>query len=83
MKGPAFLIGETITVPSNIGRQLCKDFETEHLSLFSNSFRRLVGSKLEEALTNNLQEFLLELREDFAFVARQKRLTLDAEIYVR
>lgn len=38
---------------------------------------RLVESKLEEALVNNLQHFLLELGKGFAFVARQKRLTLD------
>lgn len=36
---------------------------------------RLVESKLEEALINNLQNFLLELGKGFAFVARQKRLT--------
>lgn len=40
---------------------------------------RLVESKLEEALTNNLQNFLLELGKGFAFVARQKRLTLDGD----
>jgi predicted nuclease of restriction endonuclease-like (RecB) superfamily len=40
---------------------------------------RLVESKLEEALTNNLQEFLLELGKGFAFIARQKRLTLDGD----
>ena len=38
---------------------------------------RLVESKLEEALINNLQKFLLELGKGFAFIARQKRLTLD------
>lgn len=40
---------------------------------------RLVESELEEALINNLQEFLLELGKGFAFVARQKRLTLDGD----
>lgn len=40
---------------------------------------RLVESKLEEALTNNLQKFLLELGKGFAFIARQKRLTLDGD----
>lgn len=40
---------------------------------------RLVESKLEEALINNLQNFLLELGKGFAFVARQKRLTLDGD----
>jgi len=38
---------------------------------------RLVESKLEEALINNLQRFLLELGKGFAFIARQKRLTLE------
>lgn len=40
---------------------------------------RLVESKLEEALIGNLQAFLLELGKGFAFVARQKRLTLDGK----
>lgn len=40
---------------------------------------RLVESKLEEALISNLQHFLLELGKGFAFVARQKRLTLDGD----
>lgn len=34
---------------------------------------------METALLNNLQSFLLELGKGFAFVARQKRITLDAE----
>ncbi|RLG31180.1 hypothetical protein DRO03_01925, partial [Methanosarcinales archaeon] len=34
---------------------------------------------LETALLNNLQSFLLELGKRFAFVARQKRITLDAK----
>jgi predicted nuclease of restriction endonuclease-like (RecB) superfamily len=40
---------------------------------------RLIESKLEEALINNLQHFLLELGKGFAFVARQKRLTLEGD----
>ena len=40
---------------------------------------RLVESKLEEGLINNLQAFLLELGKGFAFVARQERLTLDGD----
>jgi len=35
--------------------------------------------KIETALINNLQAFLLELGKGFTFVARQKRITLDAE----
>ena len=40
---------------------------------------RLVESKLEEALLNDLQTFLLELGKGFAFVARQQRLTLEGD----
>lgn len=40
---------------------------------------RLVESKLEQALTDNLQAFLLELGKGFAFVSRQERLTLDGD----
>jgi len=40
-----------------------------------------VESKLEQALISNLQHFLLELGKGFAFVARQKRLTLDGKHY--
>jgi predicted nuclease of restriction endonuclease-like (RecB) superfamily len=40
---------------------------------------RLVESDLETALTNHLQDFLLELGTGFAFVARQKRLTLEGD----
>jgi len=40
---------------------------------------QLVENKLEDAIISNLQHFLLELGKGFAFVARQKRLTLDGE----
>ena len=40
---------------------------------------RLVETDLEQALINNLQAFLLELGKGFAFIARQKRLTLDGD----
>lgn len=39
----------------------------------------LEESKLEEALIQNMQHFLLELGKGFAFVARQKRLTLEGD----
>lgn len=35
--------------------------------------------ELETALIDNLQSFILELGKGFTFVARQKRITLDAE----
>lgn len=40
---------------------------------------KLVESQIEAALINNLQAFLLEMGKGFAFVARQKRITLDGD----
>lgn len=40
---------------------------------------KLVETKLESALISHLQQFLLEMGKGFAFVARQKRLTLDGD----
>jgi predicted nuclease of restriction endonuclease-like (RecB) superfamily len=40
---------------------------------------RLVENDLETALTSHMQDFLMELGAGFAFVARQKRLTLDGD----
>lgn len=40
---------------------------------------RLVESDLENALTSQLQSFLLELGTGFAFLARQQRLTLEGD----
>ena len=40
---------------------------------------RLVETKLEEALLNDLQAFLMELGKGFAFVARQERITIDGD----
>lgn len=40
---------------------------------------RLVESKLEEALLSQLQEFLLELGKGFAFIGRQRRITLEGD----
>ncbi|MBP6986173.1 MAG: DUF1016 family protein [Alphaproteobacteria bacterium] len=39
----------------------------------------LVESDFEQLLINNLQHFLLELGKGFAFVSRQKRLTLNGD----
>src|SRR5207302_11424693 len=38
-------------------------------------------SKLERALVDHLQEFLLEMCRGFCFVARQRRVTFDNEHY--
>jgi predicted nuclease of restriction endonuclease-like (RecB) superfamily len=40
---------------------------------------KLAETELEEALINNLQAFLLELGNGFAYVDRQQRLTLDGD----
>ncbi len=40
---------------------------------------QLVESQLETALLTKLQDFLLELGHGFAFVGRQKRMTLDGD----
>lgn len=40
---------------------------------------RLLESKLEQALIDNLQTFLQELGKGFAFVSRQERITLDGD----
>lgn len=40
---------------------------------------RLVESKLEQALIDNLRQFLMELGKGFAFVSRQERITLDGD----
>ncbi len=40
---------------------------------------KLVETKLEQAMIDNMQSFLLEMGTGFAFVARQQRLTLDGD----
>lgn len=42
---------------------------------------QLTETKLEDALIHKLQHFLLELGKGFAFIARQRRLTLDGKNY--
>lgn len=44
-----------------------------------NEYPALRESKLEQALIDNLQHFLLELGKGFCFVARQKRMRYDDE----
>ncbi|MEW6737623.1 MAG: PDDEXK nuclease domain-containing protein [Acidobacteriota bacterium] len=49
----------------------------EFLNLRESS--HLTESKLEKALLDHLQEFLLELGKGFCFVARQQRITIDGD----
>ena len=51
----------------------------EFLDLQEN--KRYLESDLEQALIENLQDFLLELGKGFSFVARQKRITIDGNHY--
>lgn len=64
--------GQEINAPEDAIKE---PFVLEFLGLPES--HRLIESKLEEALIANLQQFLLELGKGFAFVGRQKRLTLD------
>jgi predicted nuclease of restriction endonuclease-like (RecB) superfamily len=66
--------GQTATRPQDV----IKDpYVLEFLELPES--HRLVESRLEEALLNQLQSFLLELGSGFAFMGRQRRLTLDGD----
>lgn len=59
-------------------RDLVKDpYVLEFLGLHEQA--AYIEKELESALIDNLQSFLLELGKGFTFVARQKRITLDAD----
>jgi len=59
-------------------RDLVKDpYVLEFLGLQEHA--AYTEKELETALIDNLQSFILELGKGFTFVARQKRITLDAE----
>jgi len=62
--------------PKTDADYLLKDpYVLEFLDLKEN--KKYHESELEQALIDNLQEFLLELGKGFSFVARQKRITTD------
>lgn len=66
--------GQALTRPQDV----IKDpYVLEFLDLPES--HRLVESRIEEALIDQLQAFLLELGSGFAFVGRQRRLTLDGD----
>ena len=66
--------GHHIAVPSD----LVKDpYVLEFLGL--KGAESLYEKELEQALIDHLQEFLLELGKGFAFVGRQKRITIDGD----
>ena len=66
--------GQVVARPQDVIKE---PFVLEFLDLPQS--HRLVESRIEEALINQLQAFLLELGSGFAFIGRQKRLTLDGD----
>ena len=68
--------GELVTSPEEMIRD---PYVFEFLGLKRE--QRYTESQLEQALIDNLQEFLLELGQGFCFVARQRRITFDNEHY--
>jgi predicted nuclease of restriction endonuclease-like (RecB) superfamily len=68
--------GEVVTTPAEMVRD---PYVFEFLGLKKEEL--YAESKLERALLDNLQAFLLELGRGFCFVARQRRVTFDNEHY--
>jgi predicted nuclease of restriction endonuclease-like (RecB) superfamily len=68
--------GEVVTTPAEMVRD---PYVFEFLGLKKEEL--YAESKLERALLDNLQDFLLELGRGFCFVARQRRVTFDNEHY--
>lgn len=66
--------GQIITKPQD---SIKDPFVLEFLGIPES--HRLTENTLEEALISNLRNFLLELGKGFAFVARQKRLSLEGD----
>ena len=70
--------GHKIEIPSDIMKN---PYILDFLGLPESE--KLHESKLEEAIINNIQSFLLELGKGFAFVARQKRISTETkEFYI-
>ena len=68
------------TEPKTDPDHILKDpYILEFLDLKEN--RKYHESEVEQALIDNMLEFLLELGKGFSFVARQKRITLDGDHY--
>jgi predicted nuclease of restriction endonuclease-like (RecB) superfamily len=64
--------------PKEIRDYILKDpYVLEFLELKEN--RKYLEKEIEQALIDNLQEFLLELGKGFSFIGRQKRITLDGD----
>jgi predicted nuclease of restriction endonuclease-like (RecB) superfamily len=68
--------GETVTTPAEMVRD---PYVFEFLGLKREE--RYTESRLEQAILDHVQEFLLEMGKGFCFVARQRRVTFDNEHY--
>lgn len=56
-------------------------FKNTYVLDFLNLPQNHTESELENALVENMEQFLLELGNGFAFIERQKRISVDAEDY--
>ena len=65
--------------PAKIGDAIKSIYFFDFLDLPNSHL--LQENKLEEALTNHLEKFILELGNGFCFEARQKRIVIDDEYY--
>ncbi len=70
---------QTLEPKSDPGYILKDPYILEFLDIKEN--KNYHESELEQALIDNLQEFLLELGKGFSFVSRQKRITIDGDHY--
>lgn len=68
--------GELVTTPAEMVRD---PYVFEFLELKGEAL--YTESKLEQALLDHLQEFLMEMGVGFCFIARQRRVTIDNEHY--
>jgi predicted nuclease of restriction endonuclease-like (RecB) superfamily len=68
--------GQVITRPEDAVKD---PYVLEFLGLPEKSY--YTENRLEQKLTDHLQEFILELGKGFTFVARQKRITIDNKHY--
>jgi len=66
--------GQTVQTPADVFKD---PVVMEFLGLPESP--KLVETEMEQAMIDNLQAFLLEMGKGFAFVGRQKRLTLDGD----
>jgi len=66
--------------PNNVREYILKDpYLLEFMELKEN--RKYLEKDLEQALIDNLQDFLLELGKGFSLANRQKRITVDGDHY--